>query len=272
MTEDLRGVGLLGAFVVFLGRESEMLVLCAGMPKAGSTLQYNVCKELLGDRLAIDYGWVPAPRLAKGFQPAWGGDDGGHSVLKCHQLPGWVDDVAGSAELRIVSTYRDLRDVAASAMEFEPDRSFDKILEVLEMTVREVTRLEGLGTCLIQRYETMTSNLESAVREIGSYLDCPATDDEVKNIVERWNVQAAKKRATQANLASERRRRPRLRFRRSDKDTGSAKQWDSETLLRPTHISTSEGRPGRFEGILSRDETGLIERRFGEWLREHAYA
>jgi hypothetical protein len=36
-------------------------------------------------------------------------------------------------------------------------------------------------------------------------------------------------------------------------------------------VSNSEGRPGRYQGVLSDEELKLIHDRYGDWLRERGY-
>jgi len=239
-------------------------VYCAGLPKAGSTLQYNLVKELLGATLAVDYGWTPAAKFANGFRPEYGDENGRHMMLKCHRVPRWVDDDPGDPRLRIVSTYRDLRDVAASAIEFQPDAGWDNAIATLDLSVAEFNRLDGLGTCLIQRYETMMTDLPGTIRELAAYLGCAPTDDEIDDLAARWQVDAAKERAHAAETPPKRRwwqRRP----------AKADEPWDKDTLLWSTHISESKGRPGRYEGVLTADQLAELDERYGDWLRAHNY-
>jgi sulfotransferase family protein len=245
-----------------------MLVFCAGMPKAGSTLQYNLCKELLGDRVAIDYGWVPAARWAEGFKPSWGDTSHEHAVLKCHGLPPWIEEAASSSAVRIVSTYRDLRDVAASARDFQPEKDFDYLLATLSFTVEQLQRLEGLPNCLIQRYEAMIERPEATVRQLAEHLGCEPTAEQIGEMATRWEVKAVKERATKSRAPQ---RWSRHRWASVLRRRESQPEWDSETLLWPTHISSREGRPGGYEAVLARDEIDTIEGRFGQWLRQRAY-
>ena len=242
-----------------------MLVICAGMPKAGSTLQFNLCKELLGEHLEEDHGWVTGAQWAQGFRPPTAGAGGGHVVLKCHRLPRWAHDEP-DPDRRVVSTFRDLRDVAASAKEFEPHKGFDEILETLELTVTELGAMDGLDRCLIQRYETMVSDLPSTVIDLAEHLDIDVDPAEAAEIAGRWDVESTKERTATVQPAAA----PKRRWWQRRRDDPAA-QWDADTLLWPTHISSSEGRPGRYQGVLSAEEVATIEDRYGSWLHAHGY-
>ena len=241
-----------------------MLVFCAGTPKAGSTLQYNVCKELLGDTLMIDYGWVPRAN-EDGFKPEWG-DAEHHTILKTHRVPRWVDDVPLSEGLRIVSSYRDLRDVAASGREFRPQADFDEILSGLDLAVEESQRLERLETCLMQRYEDMMVDLEGMVAALADHLGCETSAEQIQQTAARWHVDAVKERLASGSA------KPRRPWRRRRKNSAAEKPWDDDTLLWPTHVSSSAGRPGRYERVLTDEEVATIEERYADWLAARGYA
>jgi hypothetical protein len=246
------------------------------MPKAGSTLQYNLCKELLGDSIVKDYGWMTGAQLTRGFTPERG-TPATHAILKSHMVPRRLAETHDRTELRIISSHRDLRDVAASDREFTDGKTFDEILVTLDFHVTELERISTYETSLIQRYETMIEDLPAIVRQLAEHLGCSPAESEVVEVVSRWQVDAVEERIGTGGPAETPRDRPRLLERLTRRVAGRSKpttngpKWDADTLLHPTHISQAKGRHGRYQGVLTADEIALIEDRYGDWLREHGY-
>jgi hypothetical protein len=246
-----------------------MFVFCAGMPRSGSTLQYNICREVLRERVSLDLGWVSEKRWAIGYDPRRD-VHGGIGLLKCHFLAPWVNSDTSGTEVLTLSTYRDLRDVVASVRDFRPEMSLGEVLDFLTAVVGELDRVESLSSRLVQRYESMISDLPGAVRAAADYLGCAVTDDEVASITERWQVGATRDRARRE--APKPQRWTRLRQWRPGH---ASSPWDTrpnpETLLRADHVSKDEGRPGRYRSVLSEEDVAAVEERFGAWLRERSY-
>jgi hypothetical protein len=219
--------------------------------------------------VTLDLGWVSEKRWAVGYDPR-SEVHGGIGLLKCHFLAPWVNPVTSGTEVLTLSTYRDLRDVVASVRDFRPEMSLGEVLDFLAVVVGELARVESLSSRLVQRYESMISDLPGTVRATADYLECAVTDDEVASITERWSAGASRDRARRE--APKPSRWTRLRQWRPGH---ASSPWDArpnpETLLRADHVSKDEGRPGRYRRVLSEEDAAAVEQRFGGWLSDRGY-
>ena len=92
-----------------------MLVICVGLKRAGSTLQYQLCKELLAINYSLmDYGYTSKEKdLTNSFLNRNNYDC---SIIKTHN---YFDNLKGYSEennVLILSSYRDLRESSVSQM------------------------------------------------------------------------------------------------------------------------------------------------------------
>ena len=89
-----------------------MLVICCGMMRSGSTLQYNLALELVRAFGVGDAGGMLAqpstlPALAAQYPGAQ------MCILKAHVWPEELAEARARAPVRLIYCYRDLRDVLA---------------------------------------------------------------------------------------------------------------------------------------------------------------
>src|SRR5580692_10544334 len=91
-----------------------MFIICCGMLRAASTLQYQIASDLveragLGQRV----GWLEGGDLER----AVGGNDrkGQLLVLKTHSYDSALGGMLDAGDARALYSYRDLRDVSVSA-------------------------------------------------------------------------------------------------------------------------------------------------------------
>lgn len=204
---------------------------CAGMVRSGSTWLYNVTAELLE-------GCGRASRVGFAGNEAqlerWIAQEP-DAVIKIHRpFDAAVADIrAGHASA--VYIHRDLRDVAASLMQYE-SRPLDEILGSgrLEQIWRDHQAWTSVPGILVRRYESMMADRLGTIEAICAYLEL--------------NADPARVRAVEARNALERRRNE-LLSRRSPLDA---------LLHRPRAVL------GRFlRAVIGRDATARLARPFG---------
>ncbi|MAE32416.1 MAG: hypothetical protein CMO43_12650 [Verrucomicrobiales bacterium] len=113
-----------------------MLVVCNGMPRAGSTLQWNLVCELAE---ATGYGApIGATALDSISQDGVDAASRGERiyVVKQHDVwPGLIERVQRNEPgIRVCYIYRDLRDVAVS-MQNKWSRTWEALLQALDEAV-----------------------------------------------------------------------------------------------------------------------------------------
>src|SRR5688500_9700344 len=92
------------------------LVLCNGMNRSGSTLQYNMAR-LLAEKTGAGQGesFLNQDELDAHLSllEEWAAEERLH-ILKTHDLPPAASHLWENGSLRLLYIYRDIRDVAAS--------------------------------------------------------------------------------------------------------------------------------------------------------------
>ncbi len=194
-----------------------MIVLCVGMPRAGSGWHYNLIHDLMATTGCVDardirarfhlesiltevncnIGVLSARRLAMVSIPALLGNT---FVIKAHAGPTAASRLlARLGLLRITYIYRDPRDAMLSAYNYgqralskgrpnafsyltDFDRSLDFITDyvhIWEAWMRE-------KNVLISRYEDLLTNYEVESARVVRYLGLDAARSEVQKVIENY--------------------------------------------------------------------------------------
>jgi Sulfotransferase domain len=156
-----------------------MRYYCAGMVRSGSTWLYNVTADLLeACKVASRIGFANNEAALE----QWISQES-EAVIKIHRPyeSAVADLLAGRAQA--VYIHRDLRDVAASLMQYE-NRSLAEVLraERLEKIWRDHQIWLGLPGILVQDYQSMISDPLGAIRKIQRALDLEADAELLRSI------------------------------------------------------------------------------------------
>lgn len=269
-----------------------MLVLCSGMFRSGSTLQYNLARSIAeASGVGRGAGWKdqdgsapPRDELARlAAAPEM-------TVLKSHDVLGLEDHplpeaVEGSpTDVRVCYSYRDLRDVGGSAKSHW-NLTDDKLLEMIREALKAYEAVQTMPRVLVQSYEKLTKSTPDAAQELSAFLGVSLSDAQLAEIAERWSlesvassaatkprhvVDASRKVLTAVGLGAPARAVKRmLPAGLHDKLFGAHRD---DSLLHPGHVGklTQQGRLSR--ELLSDAELAAIEEVGGAWMREHGYA
>ena len=197
-----------------------MKTICAGMYRSGSTWQYNTARLLAGSGHRCGVFAGNKEELLENF------------VLKTHPF----DAVFIDPSIVVLTSYRDLRDVAASMKRFPSSGKFGPYNEML----REIVvwhQKWAKASAYNMRYEDMVYDPVSEIKKISNAMQIWA-DAEMIN-----------------------------------KHIGSFKEplsgFDPVTLLHSGH--KTDGNPGSYSGTLGQEDIRNIESEFGEWLVQHGY-
>jgi len=263
-----------------------VLALCNGMPRAGSTLQYNIARCLvekggLGQAEAfITADKDHAKRIEKARLTGWATDDPWH-VAKTHEVFDALPELLDGGRTRVLYVYRDLRDVAVSikrAFAATGDELMRRVVEGVEWYERLDALRSSHPTCFLWvRYEDMYADLPSAIQATADFLHLNASDAVLGAVHAECRIETAENmtRAAKRELA---RVITGLRKQSPERANAFAAQvrhagWAvQESLLHHHHISSRHGEPGGWRELLPEDEAGLIAERFREWLVAGGYA
>lgn len=266
-----------------------MLVICDGMIRAGSTLQYNVARRL-AEILGVGIGESELKKRLDGSSHITDPElfalaiDRTTYVIKIHNLKEWIYprafEIVPAASIRVCTIYRDLRDVAVSARR-KWRYTFDELLELLDEQMRDARDLDSLPVqvpVLSQYYETVMRDLPAAVRQIAAFLDLTPTDEIVRQIADECSVEVAlqtmttvqerlrvavhtigKKNSVAAHRLLTLARNGKLNF------------LDETTLIHYNHISRTLGASGVWKTDLKHEDARVITQRYWNWLVEKGY-
>ncbi len=246
-----------------------MIVLSAGMQKAGSAWLFNMTNDLMraaggqdvrrlrsryllspimtpvncnmGSLRALKLAWVSLPHLF-----------GNSYVVKTHEGPTsaalWMID---RGLMRATYIYRDPRDVALSVFRhgkrireagISSDTGFDRIVS-MEAAIRFAARRipiwhawESSGKALILRYEDLRADTEGEMSRLSEILGLEVDLEEIRTVVERYQVRGAGKERPAKGLHF---------------DKGTSGRWREEMT------------PG---------QVALCDRLFGDHLTEMGYS
>lgn len=233
----------------------QLLLLCCGMIRSGSTLQYQVVAELverhdLGRRAGFIDDQNAADILASTRTTP------GMAVLKAHQIIPELRAALEQGNARLFYTYRDLRAVAVSAMR-KWELPFTHVISRngwLETAVRASGEIMAFPGVCPSRYEDIVSDLPGEISRWAALIGLAVSPAEAQALAEEFSLQA------QLN---------RIDLIKQQKPADKTEFFDSRSLLHHNHIF--DGSIDGWKTQLEAWQIRQIERRFGEWLRDHNY-
>jgi hypothetical protein len=260
-----------------------MLIICAGMIRAGSTLQYNVVRHILEHKqLGIAEGFLGLKaQAAHQFTPRKWMEDRAWHAIKVHHFGEQLKQNANSEGIRICYIYRDLRDVAVSALtkwrygEKELFAALDDAVEVYNFVYH-------LPCVLMQRYEKFSIDLSQGIREIGKSLNVGMSSSEAIHLAEFYSIETTMKRTEELRDSKSFQLRMVLRVmarkvfgaklaRRLKDLLRISGVYDQKLLWHPDHISKSRGAIGVWRSELDKELCKMIIKRYGGWLERNGY-
>jgi len=261
-----------------------MLVVCAGMIRSGSTLQYNLICSLLEKMGScekhgtFDAGaeWLSVPALT-----IWAKDSERFHVIKDHGLHSanirpQEQEMVRDGLVRICYTYRDVRDVAASAKEFWGARE-DRLFQMLDQALSIYENLQEIPGVLHQRYEELVGDLPRAVRDIAQFLGCMPTPELIEEVVRECSLETMETLSQHPVLRVARMVKRVLPFSLNGSRMGGLRKllrkYDKDSLLGARkHISSTRGAIGTWRNKLTRKEQEVITARYKKYLIRAGYS
>ncbi len=230
-----------------------MFVFCAGMRRAGSTLQYQLAKAIVEQsKHGIAIGWQIHqnwPQLQVQYS-----DNNDYIVLKTHHfIKRYIEK-----EYRALYIYRDIRDVVVSLMnkyEFPFERAMQEVPSILD----EHYAWMDIPNIYISKYECDVFNPVWEAIQIDQYLGTNLSDAKLKTI------------GTQHTLAYQKRYIRHFNWAEDAIDAmGVGKTMrDPETQLHKNHIQS--GRVGQWCTKLTYHQVKELETIAENYLREYGY-
>lgn len=232
-----------------------MLVICCGMMRSGSTLQYQLTVAILEKtNQGIGLGEIrnsDCQQLLQSHSPDQ------MQALKVHQfrhLKG-VETAIAEGKAKGIYSYRDIRDVTASLMKMRK-ASFEKLMfqtgEIQEC-LRDFHLWTNLDNLLISRYEIMVNNLTEEVVRIANHLNINLSQEEAEMIADQYNLERQKSRISNWKNNQEK----------------DSKFYDPKSLLHANHIDS--GASNKWKTALTPLQVAYLETKAKDWLISQDY-
>jgi hypothetical protein len=236
-----------------------MWIFCGGMPRSGSTLQFQLTAHLvehagLGSRVE----WVRPeefPRLRDAGTAARG-----WKVFKTHTCTPDIRAEFEAGNAKGVYVFRDVRDVLASRMR-KAGVAFDHLWEdgFLDRVLVGFDRWTSIEAVLVSRYEDMVTNLPGEVGRIAAHLGIAIGRDDCERVASEYTLSRQRERIRQAEATG-----------RLQRLQGLSVLYDPVSNLHVDHIRS--GRGGEWRTVFTRAQVAVIEGRAKEWLVANEYA
>jgi hypothetical protein len=257
-----------------------MLIVSNGMIRSGSTLQFNIVMEVLSVK-GIDFthlGFMEREMVDtnKHLLNCYIQDDKIY-ILKTHQYT-----FLNSSPSKILYSYRDIRDVAASAKK-KFKYAGDVLIDELDKTLAEQKLINSSTNILIQPYENLTNSRLDSIGEIANFLKIELTQDDVENIFHRTSIDNLKFRGGNGLMWKGIRsvvsycvsNIPIIKRLFTSKTKEKIKPYlyphNKNTLLHENHISSSNGENGDWNRILDDYEKNTVQQKYKSWMKKYNY-
>lgn len=244
-----------------------MLIICCGMPRSGSTLQFNVV-------------WKILEFASLGEKVPWRRNDDWDSAnnelremalseqcyaIKIHAVSDTIRNIAReTGRVRYVYVHRDLRDVFVS-MQVKFDMSPQKAITRIRGSLQLEDYLASLKpqSVLCQPYVSLFQNLPDAIVEISSFLKAELSLKQFEAILSDVNIDIAYTKSRKRKVPFEH-----LRRRISTLLRIKTAFSDEQLMLHPKHVSEHKGQIGIWKTKLNKEHQAMLKEEFGERIAQ----
>ena len=244
-----------------------MIIVCCGMPRSGSTLQFNIVWQVMesaGLGRRVDWRIGSAWERASEELAAMAREQQSH-VIKIHAVPEALKAIADEAPHRIRFAYvhRDIRDVVVSLQSkfgYSVTKAIRRIGSSVEL--EEWLARRPPGHVLVQDYERLLTRLPEAVGEVARFFGAELSAPEIARIAAELDINKAYARSRARKVPFEGIRR-RLNFLLGRKTAFA----DDELMLHPGHVSEHRGQIGIWRERLTGNDLAAVESMFEARIR-----
>ena len=234
-----------------------MWIFCCGMPRSGSTVQYQLTKEIVETQLkGKALGHVSLGKFDKMYHQYHTKNE--YVVLKCHGFPPAARQLFAKGEGKAIYVYRDIRDVVVSKLN-KRQFNFEKVnvSHLLKKNLRRYYQWQSVDDILVSKYEEMIEDLQREAIRIGDYLGLHLTEQFVEQLAQKYSMEKQKQRI--ANFD----------YQNYGIETKVGVYYDPESLLHDNHIYS--GKSEQWKSELSSLQVAFIEAKAGDWLVDRGY-
>lgn len=247
-----------------------MLLICCGMPRSGSTLQFNIAwkvAEVSGIGKRVEWrssnDWANATNELATMLAALD-----LHVLKMHFPPKNLQHMGETSErVKFLYVHRDIRDVVYSMQKkfkFTPARALQRVEDSLDVEKWLLGRDDV--SVLIQSYDLLLNDLPQAIREISNFQQADISEADIAAIAADLGIESAYQKSHQKTARFEH------FWRRLNRLLGRKVSFaDDELMLHPNHVSEHKGQIGIGEQMLSAEDIAVLRAKFGDRVEGIGY-
>jgi len=218
-------------------------VVCGGMRRGGSTLQYHLVSSLVEVAGGVVLGLTSPESFPNQFEHH--SDKDGYLVVKCHRFVPELGQLVPTGQAKAVYIFRDIRDVCVSLQHKNDDSFLDMIRQGFpEDVLSEYHYWTGLPEAYVSKYETVMADMHDEVKSLAAYLGVSVSDGEIIAIAEQHSFSKQKE-----NIA---------RFNYESDGLGEGhNRYDPNSLLHPNHLRS--GKSEQWKSDLTRLQVAYVE-------------
>ncbi|MEO0514398.1 MAG: hypothetical protein AAF086_03775 [Planctomycetota bacterium] len=261
-----------------------MLILCNGMIRSGSTIQYNLVQSLLEEAgVGTGMGFINDKQDDAADQYERLCTDSATTAAKAHHRISALDRYGVAGQVRVCATYRHPLDVAGSA-KTKFGWPWPEILDKMQEGIEVHAWATGLDHAIVQRYESLVEDLPGATAELNEKLGLGLDQEAVRRIADSHTVEKATQTAEKLKATARKRAKLRSAFGRLGLLSAARALHhrlpaglqlkppvDAKTNLHHNHISAGGGQPGVSRQQLTQQERDDVVKRFGAWMARQGY-
>lgn len=234
-----------------------MWIICCGMQRSGSTLQYNLAREIAeahGKTKII--GFVTPQDFDATY--AQTEKDYDFVIVKSHKFLRGAKDLIDKGEATAVYCYRDMRDAILSRLNktgvpFHRTRAKNWTAD----SIRMYDQWTSVNSILISRYEDMMADLEAEAHRIANHLGITLSAEMASELAAKYSLDAQKQRISEFD------------FENKGLASPSTARYDPTTQIHSNHIHSGETEQWRTAFLP--DQIRFIERQAYDWLTKLGY-
>jgi len=232
-------------------------LFCAGMIRSGSTLQYQLASAIV-ERAAMGTRIPYAPEADFVHVREQYSLTQGMKVFKVHIYTAAFADECKVGGAKVVYSYRDIRDVAVSAMR-KFGMAFDDLVEAkwLDQAIADYWHWTRCPSVCVSRYEDFVDDVAGEAEKINKFLEMPLTLHDVCHLAKEFGIERQRTRISKLNELH------------SSSIMPKEIVFDPVELIHHNHIY--QGEVGGWRKYLLDSEQYLLTERFSVWLEEHGY-
>ena len=232
-------------------------IFCCGAIRSGSTLQYNIAREMVENKnIGISVEYVYPEEFEKVYEKY--SNEKGYKIFKTHQLTEFMANLIVNDKALGLYCFRDIRDVALSLIAKnkvnQNDFNYNSFSENYKNHYYYATKLPNIYK---SRYEDFYNDIESEAKNIANFLGIKLSDNETISIASQLNIDATKQIIEKSSSQ---------KFKTKN---GREVEIDFKTLLHKNHINNIY--PGSWKRKLNRRNIIKLESLNYDWLRLNDY-